>query len=268
MSEKAVRRIFAMGGGGFTMEPGNPLLDRFALSLSPRPRPRICFLPTASGDTQAQIIGFYEAFGDEACEPFHVSLFRLGGEPVQLREVIRGADIVYAGGGSATNMLAIWRAHGLDRLLRDAWRSGVVLCGLSAGSMCWFEMGITKSVGHPEPVPGLGLLPGSNSVHYDGEPDRRPAYLRAVAEGRVPGGYGVEDGVGLLFEGRDLARAVSSREGGQAFHVQRVGDGDASETPLDVEWLGPWAERRRDPPADIAEFRRARAGGSRSRWGS
>lgn len=262
----AGRRIFAMGGGGFTMEPENPLLDRFVLSLSARPRPRVCFLPTASGDTHAQITRFYEAFGDEACEPFHVSLFRLGGEPVELRKAIREADIVYAGGGSATNMLAIWRAHGLDRYLKSAWRAGVVLCGLSAGSMCWFETGISKSVGHPEPVEGLGLLPGSNSVHYDGEPERRPAYLRAVAEGRVPSGYGVEDGVGLLFEGRDLTRAVSSRQGGQAFRVERVGDNDATETPLAVEWLGPWAAERRDPPPDVLEFRRARVGGGRTPW--
>jgi peptidase E len=246
------------------MEPDNPLLDRFVLSLAERPQPRICFLPTASGDPQVQIAGFYGAFGDQPCEPSHVSLFRLAHEPVALREAVQHADIVYIGGGSALNMLAIWRAHGLDRLLIEAWDAGVVLCGLSAGSMCWFEAGITNSLGPPAPIAGLGLLAGSNSVHYDGEPERRRVYLRAIAEGKVPEGYGVDDGVGLLFEGRRLVRAVSSRQSAHAYRVERRGADGAVEIPVEVEWLGPWAARRREPAPDVAEFRRARIAGGRS----
>ena len=104
--------------------------------------------------------------------------------------------VIYVGGGSMINLLALWRAHGLDEILRDAWQAGIVLAGLSAGSMCWFEHGITKSHGRPTPTDGLGFLPGSNSVHYDGEPERRPAYLEAVASGVLPPGYGVDDGSG------------------------------------------------------------------------
>ena len=155
--------IFAMGGGGFTMEPDNPVLDEFILGLSARREPRICFLPTASGDPDAHIARFYAAYRDLPCEPSHISLFRLGAMPrtPPLRELLLSQDIVYVGGGSMRNMLAIWGVHQLDAILREAWERGVVLAGLSAGAMCWFEGGITKSTGDPEVAAGRGLLPGS-----------------------------------------------------------------------------------------------------------
>ncbi|HXQ01040.1 MAG TPA: peptidase E, partial [Solirubrobacteraceae bacterium] len=171
------RAIFAMGGGGFTMEPTNPLLDDFVLSLSRERDPRILFLPTASGDTTTQINAFYARFGGRACKPSHISLFRLGDLEGSLREVVLAQDIVYVGGGSMRNLLALWGAHELDRLLIDAWEQGTVLAGISAGAMCWFEGGITRSSGPPEPFAGLGLLPGSLTVHADGEPERLPVWL-------------------------------------------------------------------------------------------
>ena len=163
-----------MGGGGFTMEPENPALDDYVRTLPRAREPRICLLPTAGGDSEDQIRRFHTAFSGKLCEPTHVSLFRLGQHPVPLREHLLGQDIIYVGGGSMINLLALWRAHGLDRILREAWQSGIVLAGLSAGSMCWFEWGVTKSAGAPVPARGLGFLPGSNSVHHDGEPERRP----------------------------------------------------------------------------------------------
>ncbi|MDP9294029.1 MAG: peptidase E, partial [Actinomycetota bacterium] len=178
--------IFAVGGGGFTMESGNSALDDYVLSLAPVREPRVCLLPTAGGDSDDQIRRFYAAFGDRLCEPSHVSLFRLGDAPVPLPERLLAQDVIYVGGGSMVNLLALWRAHGLDVMLRDAWNAGVVLAGLSAGSMCWFEHGITKGGGAPAPAAGLGFLPGSNSVHYDGEPERRAVYLRAVQDGTLP----------------------------------------------------------------------------------
>jgi dipeptidase E len=155
-----------MGGGGFAMEPANPTLDRYVLELgrARRPDPRICLLPTAGGDSEEQIFRFYAAFSDEACEPTHLSLFRLGRRPVSLRTHLLDQDVVYVGGGSMLNMLVIWRAHGIDRVMREAWNRGVVLGGQSAGSMCWFERGVTTSSGRPEPATGLGFLRGSNSV--------------------------------------------------------------------------------------------------------
>jgi len=261
-----MRTIFAMGGGGFTAEPSNPALDDYILSLARRREPRILFLPTASGDPNAQIAAFRGTFGDRACRPRHLSLFRLEREQDDLRALILAQDIVYVGGGSMRNLLAIWREHGLDRILREAWEDGVVLAGLSAGGMCWFEHGITCSTGRPAPVRGLGFLPGSFSVHYDGDPTRRPVFLDAITRGAMPDGYGADDGAGLLFEGRTLARIVSSRPAARAYRVEARADAEVDETALKPILLaGAAGAAGRSVPADIREFRAARygAGGRR-----
>jgi len=211
-----------MGGGGFTMEPSNPLLDDFVLSLARRAEPRILFLPTASGDTGGPINAFRERFVGRPCVPEHLSLFRLREAGRTLREIVLEQDVVYVGGGSMRNLLAVWRAHGLDALLVEAWRAGIVLAGLSAGAMCWFDAGITRSSGPPEPIAGLGLLEGSLSVHADGEPERLPIWLSHVCEGSIPGGWALDDGVGLLFRGLKLDRAVSSRPGAGAQRVDAI----------------------------------------------
>jgi|HubBroStandDraft_3_1064219.scaffolds.fasta_scaffold01285_6 dipeptidase E len=250
------RTIFAMGGGGFTMEPANPLLDDFVLSLTPAGEPRILFLPTASGDTTTQINAFYARFGGRACVPEHLSLFRLGDLECTLEQLVRAQDIVYVGGGSMRNLLALWRAHGLDELLIDAWRRGVVLAGISAGAMCWFDGGITRSSGAPEPFAGLGLLPGSLTVHADGEPERLPVWLAAVRSGALPGGWAADDGVGLLFRGERLERVVSSRPGGGAQRVDALA-GELVRHRLEPELLG--GEQPRERPAvddDVRELRR------------
>ena len=247
-----------MGGGGFSVEPDTPALDDYVLTLSPSDEPRICLLPTAGGDADDQIMRFQAVFGDKRCHPSHVSLFRLGPQPLPLRETILSQDIVYVGGGSLRNLLAIWRAHGLDGILREAWTRGIVLCGLSAGSMCWFQAGVTKSAGAPETVAGLGFLPGSNSVHYDGEPDRRPVYLEAVASSTIPPGFGVDDGVGLLFAGTKLVEAVSSRPDARAYFVTPSATGGAVESALVPRFLGAADNPDRSVPFDIAEFRLAR----------
>jgi peptidase E len=260
------KTIFAMGGGGFTAEPRNPALDDFVLSLARRREARILFLPTASGDPNAQIAAFRSAFGNRACVPHHLSLFRLEQEPADLRELILAQDIVYVGGGSMRNLLAIWREHGLDQFLREAWNEGVVLAGLSAGAMCWFDHGITCSTGRPAPVRGLGLLPGSFSVHYDGDPTRRPVFLDAVARGAMPAGYGADDGVGLLFDDRALVRIVSSRPAARAYRVQAGADAQVDETVLEPELLdsAPLGDLR-SVPTDIREYRAERYGSHRRR---
>jgi dipeptidase E len=245
--------ILAMGGGGFTMEPDNPALDDFVLSLAAGGTlaaggsvaaggraagrdPRVCLLPTAGGDSEAQIHRYYSTFSDRPCEPTHVSLFRLGDNPVPLREHLLAQDIIYVGGGSMVNLLAIWHAQGLPAILREAWQRGIVLAGLSAGSMCWFEYGITKSVGHPAVARGLGFLPGSNSVHYDGEPERRPVFLEAVGSGAIPGGWGADDGAALLFRGARMCEAVASGPHARAFHVARTAEG-VVEDPIEPRQL-------------------------------
>jgi peptidase E len=252
------RRIVAMGGGGFASPPGDPSLDRFVLSAARSPHPRICLLPTAGGDAEEQIRRFYSAFRHLPCEPTHVSLFRLGSERIDLREVLLSQDVLYVGGGSLLNLLAVWRAHGADVILREAWEEGIVLCGISAGSMCWFEAGLTTSFGAPRPVRALGLLPGSNSVHNDSESERRPCYHEAIRTESLAPGYAVDDGAGLLFAGRSLAEAVSARPGAGAYWVEEV-DGEAVERPLEIVTLPGRDELEPPTPLSIAELREARS---------
>ena len=255
--------IFAMGGGGFTMEPGNPALDDYVRSLAPAREPRICLLPTAGGDSEDQIRRFHVAFGDQLCEPSTSRCSGSGRGPVPLREHLLAQDVIYVGGGSMVNLLALWRAHGLDEILREAWQAGIVLAGLSAGSMCWFECGVTKSVGRPTVARGLGFLPGSNSVHYDGEPERRPFYLEAVADGDAPAGWGVDDGAGLLFRGTRLAEVVASRPGARAYRVHAV-DGAAVEEAIEPRLL---KARRTPTRARRSRSRRcARCSAARRGW--
>jgi dipeptidase E len=248
------RTILALGGGGFTMEPDNPALDELLFELTDAREPRILFLPTASGDPAAQINAFRARFGGRACVADQLSLFHLHGNERALAEVVAEQDVIYAGGGSLRNLLAIWRAHELDRLLVEAWERGTVLAGISAGAMCWFEGGVTRSSGPPEPIAGLGVLPGSLSVHADGEPERLPVWLEAVRTGVLPGGWAADDGVGLLFRGRSFDRAVSSRPGAAALRVDGV-EGELVRRRIEPRLLG--SERRGPQPTsdDILELR-------------
>jgi dipeptidase E len=207
------------------------------LSLAPAGEPRILFLPTASGDTAAQINAFKARFSDRTCVAEHLSLFRLRDSKRSLEETVLEQDIVYVGGGSMRNLLAIWQAHGLDKLLVRAWRAGTVLAGLSAGAMCWFQGGVTRSSGPPEPLAGLGLIEGSLTVHADGEPERLPVWLAALRDGALPGGWALDDGVGLLFEGLRMSRVVSSRPGAGAQRVDQVA-GELVRNRLEPELLG------------------------------
>lgn len=230
------RTIVAMGGGGFSMEPDNPLLDDFIVSLAGVDRPRVCFLPTASGDADAYVVKFYGAFAGRA-EASHLPLFNRTAS--NLEGTLLGQHVIYVGGGNTENMLAIWRIHGVDRILRLAWEAGVVLAGLSAGSICWFEAGTTDSFGPDLAVltDGLGLLPGSHCPHYDGELQRRPSYHLLVAEGRLPAGYAADDGAALVFDGTELREVVASRPDATAYRVEAV-DGTARETRLPARYLG------------------------------
>ena len=232
------KHIVAMGGGGFSEEPDNLLLDDYVLSLTRKRKPKVCFLPTASGDAQGYIDKFYGAFPSKRAKSSHLTLFRSCGvqDP---REFLLHQDIIYVGGGSTVNMLAIWRLHGIDRVLRKAWRTGVVLAGLSAGMICWFEQCLTYSFGgRPTALTtGLGLLKGSACPHYSTEPGDRLVYQRLVAKGSSSPGVAAEDGAALHFVGGKLARVVSSRKEARAYRVKR-GKNNAVETPLDTYYLG------------------------------
>jgi peptidase E len=255
-----------MGGGGFTMGERSPALDRFVLALTGKAIPKICFLPTASGDPREQVMRFYERFEAWPCDPSVLSLFHLAGSNVDPVEHLLTQDAIYVGGGSMRNMLAIWREHAVDDAMRTAWERGIVLAGLSAGAMCWFEGGVSRSGGAPEVVAGLGLLPGSLSVHLDGEGSRLPVYRAAVANGELPPGFAADDGAALLYRGRRLAECVASRSGARVVRVTPDRAGGVSEHKLPTRVL-PDGRRRHRVRAEsygVSELRALRAG--RRRW--
>lgn len=219
------------------MEPRNPLLDRFVLSLARSRNPRVAFVGTASGDSPLYAARFLRAFRRFRCRPSVLSLFQP--PPGDLGDFVRAQDVLYVGGGNTRNLLVLWRDRGLDRLLRAAWRDDAVLAGISAGSICWFEEGLSDSVkaGTLRPLPCLGFLPGSNCPHYDGEPLRRPLYRRLVGSGRMLPGLAADDGAALLFRGRAFERAVSSRPAARAYGVERI-DGKVLESEILPDYLG------------------------------
>jgi peptidase E len=262
------RRILAMGGGGFTMQDRSAALDRLVLSLTGKPVPKICFLPTASGDGREQTTRFHERFSGWPCEPSVLSLFHLGRDRIDPRVHLLEQDVIYVGGGSMRNMLAVWREHGVDVTMRSAWERGIVLAGLSAGAMCWFEGGITMSGGAPEAAPGLGLVPGSLSVHLDGEPERIPAYREAVGSGALAPGYAVDDCAALVVCGTTVGAFVSSRPGARVIRIRADGAGGTAEHPMTVKTL-PGAQAAAGPlsggePYGVSELRALRGG--RHRW--
>lgn len=220
--QTAPRQIVAFGGGGFSMESGNPLLDDYVLGLTRAERPRVCFLPSASGDADHYIVRFYRAFSAHRCEASHISLFRREQGPEDLRRHLLSQDLIYVGGGSVVSLLGVWRAHGIDAILREAWEAGVVLCGLSAGSLCWFEEAVTGFHGEPKRLPGIGLLPFSNCVHYERGSKRNDYYHRFLREGMCAG-YAAEDGAALHFTGTELSRVVASRPEARGYRLDVAG---------------------------------------------
>jgi dipeptidase E len=206
------------------MEPENPLLDRFVLSLAGSDRPRVCFAATASGDSERYVASFYRAFAAFDCRPADLRLFeRSVGD---LRAFVLEQDVIYVGGGNTASLLAVWRAHGLDRIVAEAWEAGIVLAGVSAGMNCWFAQSVTDSFANLAPLDdGLGLLPGSACPHYDGEPRRRPTFQRLVASGELADGWAADDGAALVFSGTELEEVVSSRPDAAGYRVERVADG-------------------------------------------
>lgn len=228
------RRIVALGGGGFSVD-GDPRLDDHVLATAGTDRPRVLFVPTASGDSADYVARFRAAFPPERARASVLSLFAR--DVVDLDAHLLAQDVVYVGGGSTANLLAVWRLHGLDRALRAAYRAGVVLAGISAGMNCWFSASVTDSFGPGLAGldDGLGFLPGSACPHHDGEPLRRPVYRRLVADG-FPAGYAADDDVALVFVDEVLHEVVTTREGALAHRVERR-DGRVVEQALPARLL-------------------------------
>jgi dipeptidase E len=229
-------QIVAIGGGGLSTEPDRLAIERYIVQHARRARPSACYVGTASGDENAYAVRFYAAMAELDCRPSRLPLFA---RTPELRKLVLEQDIVYVGGGNTKSMLAVWREWGLDALLREAWQGGTILCGTSAGAICWFESGITDSWADAlHPLPCLGLLPGACCPHYDGEKDRRPAVHHIVAAGRLASVLALDDGAAAHFRGTTLARVVASRPKAGAYRVEPAGAA-AREDALPVEYVGP-----------------------------
>jgi peptidase E len=231
-----MRQIIAMGGGGFSMEPGNPLLDQYILNQSKKVTPKICFVPTASGDQTEDIENFYESFKKMDCEPSHLSFFEANFDC--LEDFIFQQDIIYVGGGSTRNMLLIWENWGLNRILKEAYEKGIILAGLSAGANCWFEEGVTDPLNGPlYKLNCLGLLKGSLCPHYSEEEKRIPSYHQMILKGDIKAGYGVDDGTALHFVNDSLFKVISSTVSSKAYFVRKENN-SIIEKPFETIFLG------------------------------
>jgi dipeptidase E len=224
-------QIVGLGGGGDTAEQTRALM-RYVVALTGKERPRVLHVPTAVGDSPEGIVWFYERLAGLG-ELSHLRFFPW--PPEGLRALVLAQDAISVSGGNTANMLAIWRVHGFDAILREAWEKGIVLFGASAGMICWFEAGVTDSFG-PQLEgmrDGLGFLAGSACPHYDGEERRRPRYRELVDDG-FPEGIAADDGVGLHYVGTDLREVVTCRPGAKAYRVTRAGEEPLDTRPLEV----------------------------------
>jgi peptidase E len=204
----------------------------------PNTVPRLCFLATAVGDASDYIRAAYSALTRLEARVSHLNLFPMPNVD-DVRAHLMDQDVIWVGGGSVVNLLAVWRAHGLDAILHDCWQSGIVLGGVSAGSLCWHVGGTTDSFGPQlQPVTnGLGWLPYANGVHYDSEPQRRPLLQQLIGEGRLPLGYATDDGVGLIYRGTEMVEAVTEEDGKAAYLVQLGDDGRVRESRIAPRFL-------------------------------
>lgn len=231
-------RIVAIGGGGFAANPPNLAIDRFLLGLTGTDAPRVGFVPTATGDAPAYLARFFAVYGGLGCRPSYLPLFS---RTPDVAAWVRAQDLIFVGGGNTRSMLAVWAEWGLPDRLAEALAGGAVLAGQSAGAICWFEQGLTDSAaGALLPMRGLGLVPGSCCPHYDGEAERKPAFRRLIAEGRIAPGIAIDDGAAALYGKGRLERVLAWREGAAAYRVERGADG-AREERIEPERLAPWA---------------------------
>lgn len=222
--------------GPWDADPG-PVFDLMA-ELAQADEPRICYLNQAVGDQPTALTVFHGAFAGTRYRPSHLALFPMPNVE-DVRAHLLGQDIIWVGGGSVANLCAVWRVHGLPAILRECWEAGVVLGGVSAGSICWHVGGTTDSFGRRlrAYTDGLGWLPYGNGVHYDSEAERRPLLHRLVADGTLPASHCTDDGVGLVYRGTRLAEAVADRAGVAAYEVVPDGAGGVRETRIEPRLL-------------------------------
>ena len=231
--------MLAIGGGMLMPRDSAPLQVQYAMELTGRPAPKLCVLNTAVGDDPSANLRVYDRLATTPARVRHLALFPMP-NVADPEDLLMSQDVIFVGGGSVANMVAVWRVHGIDEILRKAWQAGIVLAGSSAGGICWFEGGTTDSFGiklRPF-TDGLAMLAGSFCPHYNSEGERRPLYNRLVADGALPGGLACDDGTAAHFIDETLTEQVSDRPGMNAYRVVPDGAGGATETPLPVRFLG------------------------------
>jgi len=233
MSDR-LKQIIPIGGGGFYRDSENLELEKYIIRQSGSESARIAFLPTASGEPDHYVSSFYAAFLKLNCRPSVLTFFK---RTPDLRSFLLSQDIIYVGGGNTKSLLAVWHDWGMPEILREAWQSGIVLTGVSAGAICWFEQGLTDSFSDGlRPLACLGILPGSCCPHYDGEAQRRPSYHRLIASGEISAGVAIEDWTGVHFKGTEIHKVITSKRGARAYSVRAV-YGSVQEVALVSEFL-------------------------------
>lgn len=217
------KQIIAIGGGGFSRYgnyiPSNLHIEKYFITQCRAKCPRICFIPTASGESMKYIADFYRAFGNFDCKPSHLSLFE---PPDDLESFILNHDAIYVGGGNTKSMLALWREWKVDIYLKKAWERGIVLGGVSAGALCWFEEGVTDSIpGELTSIKCLGLLSGSFCPHFDSDKKRRPSFHKMIQNG-ISAGIAADDHVILHYIDNRLEKVLRANSDGNAFRLQKA----------------------------------------------
>jgi peptidase E len=237
------KQVIALGGGAFSDKPDNLAIENYILSQTSKAKPRVCFLPTASGDSEVNIERFHAVFEKLGAVASHVSLFRQARKPAS--HLLLGQDVIFVGGGNTRNMLVLWKEWGIISILRHVYSQGTILAGSSAGALCWFEEGLTDSnPGGFSALSCLGWLKGSFCPHFDSEPQRRPIFRSMIRLGKLAAGYAVDDGVALHFVNGRLEHVVSSRPSAGARYMQRHG-GRLNELSLSPMRLSSPTRRRR-----------------------
>lgn len=230
-----LKQIIPIGGGGFYRDAENLELEKYVLRQSGAENARVCFIPTASGEPDHYVASFYAAFLKLGCRPSVLTFFK---RTPDLHSFLLNQDVIYVGGGNTKSLLAVWRDWGVSEILREAWQSGIVLTGVSAGAICWFEQGLTDSFSDDlRALDCLGFLPGSCCPHYDGEAQRRPSLHKLLSSSEIAAGVAIEDWTGVHYIGGEIHKVIASKRGARAYSM-RVAHGSVQEVPLPVEYLG------------------------------
>lgn len=214
-----MKQIIAMGGGGFTSRAQNLALERYIIEQTGKENPKVCFLPQASAESQEYLVKFYESFSKLGAIPCWISLF--GRVEPAWQEKLLEQDLIYVGGGNTKSMLALWKEWKMDKLLLEAYNKGIVLSGVSAGAICWFEQCLTDSVWPLGVLDGMKILSGSCCPHYDSETERRPSYVDKVNKTEILPGIALEDHTAAHFVDGQLKAVVSEKAGRKAYHVTK-----------------------------------------------